>query len=259
MTRRHYRSNMMKGGALTAESLQLVEAWSSERSLEVFRDAVIRENLIDRATRVRIADIIRRIFVPRFLAPNVPPVANLKALLATCQDPEVARKALLYHTALSDDLFYDFVTIHLFGLFEQGRYRIDISDARAFIDDQIEQGTIAPAWSENIRNKTGRGLLAAARDFGLLEGRVEKHFLPAHLPLDVFIYVLFHLKDTGITANRIGHHAHWRLFLIADNEVERYLLEAHQHRFIHYNAAGTVVRIDWLYDDQKGAVDALIA
>lgn len=257
--KRHYRSNIMKGGALFAESLRLIEEWSPEVSLDDFRDAVIRGNLIDRATRARIVDIIRRIFVPRFLADNVPPIANLKALLAAHRDPEVARKAMLYHTALSDDLFYDFTACHLYGLFEDGRYRLDTSDARTFIDAQIERGTITHDWSENSRNKTGRGLLAAARDFRLLEGKVEKHFLPAHLPFEVFVYVLYHLKETGITANRVLHHAHWRLFLVTTTEVERLLLEADQRGFIGYQAAGNVVRIDWLYDDQKGAIDALVA
>ena len=254
---RHYRSNMMKGGALVSESLRLVEEWSPESSLEGFRETVIRDNIIDRATRTRIADILRRIFIPRFLAENVPPIVNLQALLNASQNPEIALKALLYHTALSDDLFYDFVVCHLFDLFEQGRFRLNISDARDFIDAKIEHGEITPAWSENIRNKTGSGILAAARDFGLLEGKLEKHFLPAHLPFEVFVYVLYHLKDVGVTANRLLHHAHWRMFLLPPAEVERLLLEAHQLGFIRYNAAGNITRIDWLYADQKGAVDAI--
>ncbi len=164
-------------------------------------------------TRARVQDIINRVYIRRFLTADVPSIDVLQPLLESSLGPEVTNKVLLYHAALAEDLLYDFVTEHLFSLHDAGRYRLNTSDALVFIDYLTRQGLISPPWSDNIRLKTGRGLLAAARDFGLLDGREQKRFGPVFLPMEAFIYVAYHLKDNGIQANRIMQHSDWRIFL----------------------------------------------
>ena len=60
-------------------------------------------------------------------------------------------------------------------------------------------------------------------------------------------------KQTASCNTQIG-----AFFSIRPSEIEFLMLEAHQLGFVRYNAAGGVVRIDWPYADQRGAIDALL-
>ena len=61
-----YTSRMQKGGALLQEMRLLVQIWT-DASLETNRAEVMLRNPLNKATRARVADVINRIFVPRFV------------------------------------------------------------------------------------------------------------------------------------------------------------------------------------------------
>ena len=43
--------------------------------------------------------------------------------------------------------------------------------------------------------RVAQGLLAALRDFGVLQGAVKKRIAPAYLPVEAFAYVAFYLRQ----------------------------------------------------------------
>ena len=257
MSPRRYTSNAMKGGAMLRETLALLREWKPGTDPGVFASQVIARNTLGKATRARMSDILRRIFFRRFTAPGAPPTAQTQAMILSGFSETVVTRLLYLHAALADDLLYDFATLYLDPLYHEGRWQLDTSDGMRFIDSLIAEGAIAPPWSENIKVKTARGLLAALRDFGLLEGRAVKTFAAAHLPLPVFVYVTYYLRDQGVAGARLVSHPHWKLFFLTPGDVERLFAEAHQEGHVGYYAAGGTVRVEWSYDGLASAVRAL--
>ncbi len=256
-TRRHYTANLMKGGAMIPETLALLRDWSPETPLAIFTETVIRENRIGKATRARVGDVLRRVFVRRFLQGSAPVAPHLRALAEAGYPEPVLRSLLYYHTALTEDLLYDFVVGPLFELYQSGRGQVGTADVVEFVDELTAAGAIAPPWSENTKRKTARGLLAALRDFGLLEGKAKKRLRSLYLPMPAFLYVAHHLRDQGALGIRLLQHPAWRLFLYGEPDVEKRFLEAHQEGYLGYYAAGGIVRVEWRYPDLGGLVRAL--
>lgn len=259
MTERHYTANMMKGGAMINESLTLLREWEEGLTPEAFSGTVVANNLLGKATRARVRDILTRTFYRRFFAPGIPSGVNVKAFAQAGFPDSVIYRLLYYHTALADDLLYDFVTHHLYSLYSAGRYQLDTVDALEFIEGLISTGRITPPWSENIKVKTGRGLLAALRDFGILEGFAKKRFRPAYLPMPVFLYVAHRLQEQGVAGRGLLEHSDWHLFLLSQTEVEQYFFAAHQEGYLGYYAAGGIVRVEWRYEGVAGIARALTA
>lgn len=258
MTGRRYTANLMKGGALVAETLALIREWTPDSDPAAFATRVVQQNLLGKATRARVRDIVQRVFSRRYLQGGGQAAAHIQALLVAGYGEPVLRALLYYYTALSEDLLYDFVIHRLFPLYQSGRERLDTGDALGYIDDLTATEAIAPPWSEHIRRKTARGLLAALRDFGVLEGKAVKRFRAPCIPMPVFLYVAHHLRDQGVLGVGLVNHSHWRLFLLDMPAVEQRFYEAHQEGHLGYYAAGGIVRVEWRYRSLEELVRALV-
>jgi len=258
MTDRHYTANMMKGGAMVPEMLTLLKEWRPGTDPGTFTQEIVASNILGKSTRARVRDILSRAFFRRFAAPGVPPAEYTKAIIEAGYPEAVVKRLLYFHTALADDLLYDFAVHYLYQLYHDGRLYLDTHDSLDFINHLITDGQIYPPWNENIRVKTARGLLAALRDFGLLEGGATKRFVSAFVPLPTFVFVAYFLHDQGVSGLGLLEHSHWRLFLITKQDVERLFLEAHQEEHLSYYAAGGTIRVEWRYGKLAEAVRALV-
>ena len=77
-----------------------------------------------------------------------------------------------------------------------GRIGVDVESVSAWLAELADQAE-TPPWTETIRIKVARGLLAALRDFGILTGAVRKEFAPPSLSIAGFGYVAFRLHEDG--------------------------------------------------------------
>jgi len=254
----HYTISVSRGGAMFDECRALLREWEPGMDYATFRQVAIERNLLGKATRTRVAEVLQRAFLPRFLSSKVPPAQAARKLILAGAPEEVIRRVIFYHAALADDLLYDFVTLELFPLWQSGRVWVETADGQAFVEELMAQGKLRAEWSPYVRMKVGRGLLTYCREGGILRGTVKKRFAPIHLPFAVFIYVAYHLKSKVASSARIVAHPDWRLFLLDEDGVERLFLDAHQREYLGYHAAGGVRRIDWRYPDLLAAVDALV-
>jgi hypothetical protein len=103
-------------------------------------------------------------------------------------------------------------------------------------------------WSETVARKVARGLLAALRDFGILEGRVRKRLAILALPVPAFAYLALCLRLNGAASRSLLAHEDWQLFLLKPGDVEHLFLLAHQERLLEYHAAGSTVSINFPTD-----------
>ena len=255
---REYTSNIQKGGALIQECRALLLEWSPGESLKDFEDRVASNNLLGKVSRRRVRDIINRIFKRRFDDARTPGAMPLRRLIEAGASAEVVDRILYYHAALADDLLYDFVSGFLYKKRAGGGFRITIRETEEEFLIGIERsGRLKRPWSTAVRTRVGRGLLAACRDFHVLEGTARKSFAPVVMPIDVFIYIAYHLRGRGVSASKIVEHTDWRLFFLDPDTVERHFLSAHQEGWLKYHSAGRIVRVDWPCSKLLEVVDAL--
>src|ERR1700733_1206590 len=164
-----YTSRIQKGGALLEEMRQLVLLWK-EGPLEETKAEVVRLNPLNKATRARVVDVLNRIFVPRFVEG---PIRDSWKLLLPLErlgaSPAVVRPIYFWLTALAEPLMFDLCVEYLARLRCQGIHEINVGEVAGWVRSK------GCGWSDVVTIKVTRALLAALRDFGVLEGRARKH------------------------------------------------------------------------------------
>jgi len=236
-----YTSKIIKAGALLADTKTMLAHWDENCSVSENLARFRRENIFGKASRSRIEDILT-IFRQRYL--NSAPVAKALVTLVQGGFPNEALDRILYfHSAQSDALLHDIVTEVLTHFHSVGKIEVTPEDIRAAITQWIAEGRMISAWSENTLVRATRELLSTLRDFGILQGAVNKRLAPIYLPVEAFAYLAFYLQQRQPSGERLLEDPEWQLFFLSRHAVERFFLEAHQHHLLEYRAAGSVIRI----------------
>lgn len=271
MTENHdqriYSSKIIKASGLLADTKTLFAFWDESKSVEENLREARRANIFGKASRSRVEDILA-IFRQRYCpdngsdaAPRQARDAALRRLVRSGLPAEIVDRVLYYYAALADPLIYDFVTQYLYDLYKRGRHVITVEDASEFLRDAIANGQTTTPWSTTTRERVAQHLLATLRDFRVLQGArgsPRKTFAPTHLPVEAFLYIAFDIHRAVASGERLLRHPHWRLFLLDLDAVERLFVEAHQLGYLRYQAAGSLIRIEFPYRDLLGLVDALV-
>ncbi len=249
---RAYNTRIQKGGALLDDMRMLVRAWEQD-STETRADV---RRLLGKKTLARSQDTIIRAFTPRFLKGDPPNAWKIARLLEDKDaEPEILRPVYYWITARSDRLLYEFATEELIHLAGSGDGSVRIDETAAWIRDRIQRTGLE--WTPTVVLKVGRGILAALRDFGLLEGGAKKRIAPVHLPMESFCFIAFWLGRLGYGGESLVTHSDWGLFLFTSKIVERMMLEAHQQNLLSFHSAGRIYRVDFPTDDPGEYADAL--
>lgn len=221
---------------------QLVRFWH-EAPREVLINTVIRSNVLNKATRARAADILRRTFIPRFV--DGTPLAAwrlVRPLENEDAPPQLVKPLYYWISARSEPLIYDFCQEYLLHHLIAARAGITVEAVVVWLAGK------GCTWSPTVTRKVARGLLAAFRDFGILEGKSQKRLASFILPVGSFAYLAFCLHRQGVLGRDLVFHPDWHLFLLQTPSVEHYFLEAHQRQLIAYHAAGSTISISFPHE-----------
>lgn len=236
-----YTSKIIKAGALLDDTKTLLSHWDIEVTVQENLDRIRRENVFAKASRSRVEDILA-VFRQRYLAE--PDVVKALVVLVKHRFPAASLDRVLYfHAAQADALLHDAVTEILVPMQSQGITEIDPVVVQRVLAKWSEQGLTTGTWSENTTVRISQGLLSALRDFGTLQGAVNKKIAPAYMPVTAFAYIAFYLKQHQPSGAKLLEHPDWNLFFLNRDLVERFFLEANQHHLLEYHAAGTVTRL----------------
>jgi hypothetical protein len=252
-----YTSNITKKGAVVREMLLLLREWTPGESFEAFTDRVVGQNLLGKKTRWQINDALQRAFRRRLLTPSDAPAKVLKTLVDADVGEHIILPLLFYWTALTDRLVFEFAARFLKDLWDRGRLYVESRDALEFVEDLTRGGYVEGQWSPYLRIRTARGLLATARDFGVLEGHRRKRLRAFQLPWESATVIAYDLRARGTPPPEILGSSAWHIFLLGQDEVRRILLTAEQEGFLKVQDAGSIVRMDWTYRDLQEVADAL--
>lgn len=253
---RTYNSRLQKGGALLEDMRLLVRSWEDRGEQRV--DDLVAVNVLGKNTRARTMDTFRRAFLPRFVNGRPPQAWKIPRKLEDRNAPfEILRPVYYWLTARNEPILYDFVTDHLMAQSRKPSHYVTTADVADWITNQLA-GT-GKSWSESVTLKVARGMLAALRDFGVLEGAIKKKIAPMYIPIESFAYMAFALNQEGVVGTRLLDHPDWALFLATTPFIERMFIEADRNRFVSYQSAGKLVRIDFAASNFGEMADVVTA
>jgi len=238
-----YTSRIIKASALLPDTKLLLSNWNINQDVKANLLRVRQANIFGKASRSRIEDILR-IFQHRYLSD--PPL--LRALVILVQQnfrDEGLDRILYFQTLRADRLLLDVVTQVLAPRAQSGQQEITVHDIEEWIGEQIAAGKTIRAWNDETANRVAQGIMATLRDFGLLQGVINKRIVPIYLPTTAFSFIAFQLSVTHRSGDKLLHAPEWNAFLLHRETVERLFLEAHQERLLEYYAAGRVIRIEF--------------
>lgn len=236
-----YSSKIIKAGALIGDTKTLLSHWNASDSVAENTDRIQRDNVFGKASRSRVEDILA-IFRQRYLAEEC--VTKALVSLVRGKFPAAALERILYfHSARADQLLHDAVTEILVPMHERGLVDINVQEFQRSLAKWVAEGKTTGHWSEPTITRIAQGLLSALRDFGILQGAVNKKIAPSFLPTEAFAYIVFYLKQHQPSGAKLLELPDWKLFFLSREGVERFLFEAHQRELLEYHVAGSVTRL----------------
>lgn len=235
-------SRLQKGGALISDMRQLVAATANDPRLAESVD--LARAVLTKSTAARVRDVYVRAFRPRLIRGSPPEAWRLAAVLESyTPDQSVVRPFYFWLTARAEPILYEFVTEELTGRIGAADREVRINEVSTWIHSRLK--STDKTWTPTVRLKVARGMLAALRDFGLLEGGTRKRLAAYHLAPEAFALIAFMLLSLGAEGTRLVAHQDWRLFLFSEAAVERMFLECHQRHWLRYQVAGSIHRIEF--------------
>jgi len=243
---RTYSSKIIKASALIPDTKTLLATWDLSLSVDENLQRARRENIFGKASRSRVEDILA-IFRQRYLT-NGSVLRALVALTHSILPSEALDRILYFHAAQADALLHDTVTDMIWPMYEEGYRDLLIEDVQRTVGEWAAQGKTTSPWGDATVRRVAQGLVATLRDFGVLEGKANKRITSPYLPVEAFAYIAFALAQQEPSGERLLEHKSWRLYFLRPHKVERLFMEAHQCHLLHFQAAGSVIRLEFPAD-----------
>ena len=256
MTEPIYTSRIIKASALIADTKVLLAEWDLERSLEENLDRARRENIFGKASRKRVKDILR-IFRQRYF--DDADVGSALVTLTQGGAPAQWIDPLLYFfSAQNDRTLRDSVIEAVYPRSLAGYTDLPVEVVTRAMRNWIAAGKTTTVWNDETTGRVARGLMATLRDFGVLQGAATKRIAPIYLPTESFALIALWLQQRERSGHLVLQSDDWRLFFLPVEGVERFFIEAHQEHLLTYQAAGSVVRIEFPTDSVKEYAHVLL-
>ena len=218
-------------------------------------DRIRCQNLLGKSSRSRTANILA-IFRQRYITEE--PVANaLARLMKNHLNGDTLESILYFHSTRADSLLRDVVLQILVPQWSRGVLDIDVTEVQRSLNKWVAEGKTSHPWGEYTVRRVCQGILSTLRDFGVLQGAVNKSIAPAYLPIQAFAYIAFYLKQHQPSGAKLLDLTDWRLFFLPRAGVERFFVEAHQHGLLEFHAAGNVTRLTFPVETLEEYADVL--
>ena len=236
-----YSSKIIKAGALIPDTKALLTAWDPGLSVNENLQRVRRQNLMGKTSRSRAEDILA-IFRQRYLAEKDVTRA-LATIVKRQSNGNTLDRILYFHAVRSDRLLHDVVIELLAPQWSRGIMEVDNNEIESALKKWVAEGKTSAPWGDSTIRRVMQGVLSTLRDFGVLQGAVNKCIAPAYLTVQAFAYIAFYLKQHQASGAKLLNLVDWKLFFLSREGCERFLLEAHQHGLLEYHVAGSVTRL----------------
>ena len=260
MTEPTYTADLSKGQGLCREITALLKCWQPGMSVKELKEIVLQNGVIDRATALRVNDIVGRIFSARYLADGDRTARWMKLLVELGGTERSLMQLFFLHAARGHDILRDFVAEMYWGRVMAGSDLIARQDAQDFIQTATNLGRISPPWSQSTADRMARYLGTCLGDFGLAgkDSSGKRHILPFDIKPPTALYLSYDLHNSGLGDRAVLEHRDWALFGMGAMDVRRELERIGSGYFIIQYSAD-VVSINWSHATMEEALRAIAA
>lgn len=235
-----YTSTLSNTVALLDETYQVLAQIAQGNTLDDVRKQIIEENLLGKKTERSRQNTWANIYF-RYFSHRDEGFINLLAKTITSSIPERAKRLILFFEfAQADPLIKDITTQLLYDLYQQGRSLVAKQDLLEWMDQNSQSHPEIEEWAPQTRERMIRHYLSLARDFGLLEGSKHKSFTKPYVPISAFLWVLYRLRDQGLSTKAIIESDEFQLFFMSQNDVLFLLNEATNTGYLSFRSAGDI-------------------
>lgn len=249
-----YSASITKGGLLFESMRTLIMAYRPAWNRSDFR-AYVEEQGILAGTSAKRQKTLLALFYNRYVS-TVVSFPALQTLLHY-GSPKVQSYLLYFHATQGDVLIRDIVSRYLFRCFYAGKTKVTPAETTGWVQELLaEQGM---SWNDAVATKAAQSILALLRDAGLLEGIQHKQIRYPYLPIEVAVYLVYHLRAEGFTTGkRVLEHPDWRLFLLTPKGVDEVLGRVADVGLLTWSAAGTVYQLEPHHSNLEEVAHALV-
>jgi|SRR5215831_361747 len=253
-----YTIAISKGSALLNEMKALLRAWTPGEPLKEFSERVVQKDVLGKTTAQRANDVVRRVFANRFLVPDQAPAKYLHRLLQGNKSGQVFSDLCLLYSARNDALLRDVIVSGYWPAVAEGHLFLTPKEVVQFFRKAEEQGRIPRPWSEPVKIKVARGLLRALAEYGLIRevGR-QRELIMYHPTDEAIVFLAYELHFSGLSDAALVACGDWNLFGLKEREVVTAMDRLAGEGWWLTQAAGSVVRVSWRYNQMEEVVDAL--
>jgi hypothetical protein len=238
-----YNSRIIKASALIGDTRTLLASWDFDLDADQNIERALQQNIFAKSSRSRVKNVLTAFRQRYFRDPEVG-----RAIAVVAREPARSQsldRLLYFFTCQADMLLHDVVTEVIAPRQESGFEDLPVIEVQRTIERWVDEGKTTTDWNDETIERVTQGVMATLRDFGILEGRSKKSIATVTLPVDAFALIAFYLFRQAGSADRLIRHPEWQLFFLNDSLVERLLIEAHQHHYLEYHAAGSVGRLSF--------------
>lgn len=259
MPEKIYTSALSKGQGMIQETITLLQIWEPGMTKDELIRRSLNSGVLQKATALRVKDIVGRVFAKRYLIDDAKPSMQLKQIIDKFGYVSWLPQLFLVYTTRCNAILHDFICGIYWRKYASGAAHISKSDAMTFLEEAAHSGHIPEQWSESIRTRVARYLMGSLTDFNLAspDRKGLRDILPFTISKPVLLYLIHDIHFSGYSDNSILEHADWCLFGLDKRnilqEIERLSFDGH---FI-MQYAGDLLRISWKYKSMKGCINAL--
>lgn len=253
-----YTTQLQAGLGLIDETRALLELWTPGTSAVQLAQAALVSGQFPTITARRLRNIVVECFAPRYLSAGAIPARHLRLLAAALPTTELVQLLLLF-TCRAHAILGDFVR-QVYWARVLGSYsHITNADARAFIEQAMDDGKTAKRWSESTTRRVSAYLTGCCADYGLLEPglRSSRRITPPRISATTVAYLAHNLHFQGIGDNALLAHPDWQLFGLEREDVLDEVKRLSLQGLLILQAAGDVIRIGWLQPDMETLCNVL--
>lgn len=251
-----YTSRLIKATALLTDTKALMDSWDLNIDVETNFNKAQENNIFGKASRSRVKDILT-IFRQRYFE-NEQVGQALVRLVQSGVSSNWIDPILYYYSALNDSTLRDIVIEVINPRRQSGFSDIHVEHVIRKLRDWSAEGKTTTPWRDETVISVAQHALATLRDFGILQGFNQKYLTPIILPIEPFVFICFDMINRYQSGELVLHAVEWGLFDLSPNDVELHLMEAHQQHLCEYYAAGSVIRLEFPFEDLLELSNALI-
>lgn len=251
------RAKINRGGALISDTKRFLAGWDNELDLDGNIRRAVQENTLAKGSREQAQAVVRAIKPRYFTDPDV--AKGLIRLARGSGRAGTLDRILYYLTARNDPLIAAAVVEYIQPRFAAGFAEVSTDDMWQQLREWIAEGRTHVRWNDETSRRVAHGILSTLRDFSVLSGSQRKHITPPYVPNEAFALLTYLIHMQACSGEKTVLHDDWKLFFLDRPAIERFLLQSHQLHYLHYAAAGNVIRIDFparSFEDQVNVVVA---